>query len=185
VLIGRYWIPFWFYFVAAGLVPLLVMALPRLRTGRGVVVASGLVVFAMWVKRLVIVIPPATEPLVRSPLAAGGVLAGDWGTYHFTWVPISITVAAAAAIPLALLLLFRFVPILPIAEMEELGAEEPARTATAPAPAGQGTGPLPAMPPTRPLSGVGSGPSQTLDGASLFQDTPFGLGDATGKGGPR
>jgi Ni/Fe-hydrogenase subunit HybB-like protein len=185
VLIGRYWIPFWFYFVAAGLVPLLVMALPRLRTGRGVVVASGLVVFAMWVKRLVIVIPPATEPLVRSPLGAGGVLAGNWGTYHFTWVPISITVAATAAIPLALLLLFRFVPILPIAEMEELGAEEPAQTSMAPALAGQGTGLLPAMPLTRPLSGVGSGPPQALDGAGLFQGTAFGLGDATGKGGSR
>jgi Ni/Fe-hydrogenase subunit HybB-like protein len=76
------------------------------------------------VKRLVIVIPPATEPLVRSPLAAGGVLAGNWGTYHFTWVPISITLAATAAIPLALLVLFRFVPILPIAEMEEMAISE-------------------------------------------------------------
>ncbi len=124
VLVGRYWIPFWFYFVAAGVLPLVIMAVRRLRTGTGVVVASGLVVFAMWVKRLVIVIPPATEPLVRSPLAAAGVVAGNWGTYHFTWVPISITVAATAAIPLALLILFRFVPILPIAEMEELAALE-------------------------------------------------------------
>ena len=124
VLVGRYWIPFWFYFVAAGLVPLVIMALRRLRTERGVVVASGLVVFAMWVKRLVIVIPPATEPLLRSPLAATGVLARDWGTYHFTWVPISITLAATAAIPLALLVLFRFVPVLPIAEMEELAENE-------------------------------------------------------------
>ncbi|MDA8357389.1 MAG: polysulfide reductase NrfD [Actinomycetota bacterium] len=124
VLVGRYWIPFWFYFVAAGLLPLLIIALRRLRTAKGVVVASGLVVFAMWVKRLVIVIPPATEPLVRSPLAATGVLAQDWGTYHFTWVPISVTVAATAAIPLALLVLFRFVPVLPVTEMEELAERE-------------------------------------------------------------
>jgi len=59
VLVGRYWIPFWFYFVAAGLVPLVIMALPRLRTPKGVIVASGLVVFAMWVKRLVIVVAPS------------------------------------------------------------------------------------------------------------------------------
>lgn len=120
VLIGRYWIPFWFYVVAAGLVPLVLMAVRRTRTASGVVVASGLVVVAMWVKRLVIVVPPATEPLVRSPLARGGVLAGNWGSYHFTWVPISITLAATAAVPLLLLVLFRFVPILPIVEMEEL-----------------------------------------------------------------
>jgi molybdopterin-containing oxidoreductase family membrane subunit len=123
-LTGRYWVPFWFYFVAAGVVPLVIMALRRTRTVGGVVTASGLVVAALWIKRLVIVIPPATEPLVRSSLAAGGVVAGNWGTYHFTWVPISITLAATAAIPLLLLLVFRFVPILPIAEMEELESYE-------------------------------------------------------------
>ncbi len=123
VLVGRYWIPFWFYFVAAGVVPLAIMAFRRTRTATGVVVASGLVLVAMWVKRLVIVIPPATEPLVRAPLASGGVLTGNWGSYHFTWVPIAITVAATAAIPLLLLILFRFVPILPIGEMEEMELE--------------------------------------------------------------
>ncbi len=123
VVIGRYWIPFWFYVVAAGVVPLVLMAIRRTRNVAGVVVASGLVVVAMWVKRLVIIIPPATEPLVRSSLTTGA-----WGTYHFTWVPISITLAATAAIPLLLLVLFRFVPILPMAEMEELEemAERPA-----------------------------------------------------------
>jgi molybdopterin-containing oxidoreductase family membrane subunit len=124
-LVGHYWIPFWFYVVAAGLVPLLIMAIRRTRTMGGVVTASGLVVFALWVKRLVIVIPPATEPLVRSPLT------GAWGTYHFTWVPLSITLAGTAAIPLLLLILFRFVPILSIAEMEELGTAEPAARAWA------------------------------------------------------
>ncbi|MHB8293242.1 MAG: hypothetical protein ACYDH5_01130 [Acidimicrobiales bacterium] len=44
-------------------------------------------------------------------------------------MPISITVAATAAIPLLVLVLLRFVPILPIAEMEELGAEEALETA--------------------------------------------------------
>lgn len=120
---GRYWIPFWFYFVAAGIVPLVIMAMRRTRNVGGVVTASALVVLALWVKRLVIVIPPASEPLVRSSLRNSGVLANNWGTYHFTWVPISITVAATAAIPLLLLVLFRFVPILPISEMEELGEE--------------------------------------------------------------
>ncbi len=124
VIVGRYWIPFWFYFVAAGVLPLALMAIRRTRTTKGVVVASSFVLFAMWVKRLVIVVPPATSPLVRSPLTTSGALAGNWGTYHFTWVPIGITLAATAAIPLLLLVLFRFVPILPIAEMEELESYE-------------------------------------------------------------
>ncbi len=120
IVAGRYAIPFWIYFFAGGVIPLVIMAVRRWRTTTGVVVASTLVVLALWIKRLVIVIPPATEPLVNSPLKGSGVLAGNWGTYHFTWVPISITVAATAAIPLLLLVVFRFVPILPMAEMEEI-----------------------------------------------------------------
>jgi molybdopterin-containing oxidoreductase family membrane subunit len=134
ILVGRYWAPFWFYVVAAGVLPLLVMAIKRTRTKGGVITVSALVVVAMWVKRLVIVIPPATEPLLSSPATPGGNLAGTWGTYHFTWVAISITVAATAAIPLLLLVLFRFVPILPVTEMAELATETaPAEAVAAPA----------------------------------------------------
>ena len=121
-ILGRYWMPFWFYVVAGGLVPILIFMFRRTRTATGVVTAATLVLAAMWVKRLVIVIPPATEPLVRSPFGPTGALGLGWGTYHFTWVPISITVAMAAAIALLLLVIFRLVPILPIAEMEELAA---------------------------------------------------------------
>ncbi len=120
IVAGRYAIPFWLYFFAGGVLPLVIMAFRRLRTTTGVVVASTLVVLSLWIKRLVIVIPPATEPLVNSPLKSAGVLAGNWGTYHFTWVPISITVAATAAIPLLLLVVFRFFPILSMAEIEEI-----------------------------------------------------------------
>lgn len=67
-----------------------------------------------------IIVPAVSEPLVNSPIAAnGGLQQAVWGTYHFTWVPISITVAGTAAIPLLLLLLFKVVPILPVAELEE------------------------------------------------------------------
>ncbi len=124
ILVGRYWIPFWFYFVAAGVFPIAIMAIRATRTVAGVVTAAALVVVAMWVKRLVIVIPPATEPIVRSPLGSAGLLGGNWGTYHFTWEPVTITLAATAAIPLLLLIVFRFVPILPVAEMEELAMPE-------------------------------------------------------------
>ncbi len=189
-LTGRYWVPFWIYFVAAGIVPLLVMAFRRTRTLGGVVTASGLVVAALWVKRLVIVIPPATEPLVHSPLASAGVLAGNWGSYHFTWVPISITVAATAAIPLLLLILFRFVPILPIAEMEELESFEEELTEAieivSPLPLGlAGTAGRPlvppasacapvAMPPTDAARSGGLGKGGLGGGAALAQGSPAG-----------
>jgi hypothetical protein len=69
----------------------------------------------MWLKRLLIVVPPVAQPLI----------AGSWGTFQLTWVPIAITVAGAAAIPLLLMLFFKFFPILSIYEIEELAAERP------------------------------------------------------------
>ncbi len=159
IIVGRYWVPFWIYFVAAGLIPLLIVAVKRLRTMNGVVVASGLVVVAMWIKRLVIVVPPASEPLVRSPLTSSGFLSGDWGTYHFTWVPIAITLAATAAIPLLLLVVFRFVPILPVAEIEEMSEQHGSTN---------GNGALDALEVTTP-------------NARLDERQPVGAGDEIGR----
>ncbi len=119
-IMGRYWIPFWFFVVGAGLLPLVILAFRRTRNVKGIATASVIILLAMWVKRLVIVIPPATEPLVKSPL---NVASANWGTYHFTWIPIMITLAATAAIPLLLLVVFKFFPILPVADMEEMAAE--------------------------------------------------------------
>ncbi len=129
VIMGRYWPEFWFYVVGAGLFPILVMAYRRTRKASWILAASVVVLVAMWVKRLVIVIPAATEPLVNSPLSASGALSSAWGTYHFSWVSIVVTVAFAAAIPLLLLILFKFVPVLAIAEMEEMAASQDSHSA--------------------------------------------------------
>jgi hypothetical protein len=77
------------------------------------VTAAILVVPMMWLKRILMVVGPATYDTVT----------GTFGRYHFTWVPVAITLAATAAIPLLLMLLFRVVPLLSIdeiAEMEEM-----------------------------------------------------------------
>ncbi len=108
---GRYAIPFWFYVLAGEVLPIAIVAIKRTRNIAGLTVASIGVVISLWIKRLVIVLPAATQPLIGS----------HWGTYHFTWVSITITLAGVAAIPLGLMLLFRFVPLLSIDEMEEVG----------------------------------------------------------------
>ncbi|MDA8274705.1 MAG: polysulfide reductase NrfD [Actinomycetota bacterium] len=108
---GAYAPAFWFYVVAGEILPIVLVAMKRTRTVGGMTVASVGVVISLWIKRLVIVLPPVTQPLV----------AGKWGSYHFTWVSITITLAGVAAIPLLLMLLFRFVPVLSIDEMEEAG----------------------------------------------------------------
>ena len=108
---GRYAIPFWFYVALGEVLPIVLVAVKKTRNIKGMTVASVGVVIALWVKRIVIVLPPVTQPLIGS----------FWGTYHFTWVSITITIAGVAAIPLGLMLLFRFLPVLSIDEMEEMG----------------------------------------------------------------
>ncbi len=108
---GRYAIAFWVYVIVGEVLPVALVAIKRTRNIAGMTVASASVVIALWVKRIVIVLPSATQPLIAS----------HWGTYHFTWVSITITLAGVAAIPLGLMILFRFIPVMSIDEMEEVG----------------------------------------------------------------
>jgi Ni/Fe-hydrogenase subunit HybB-like protein len=110
LLVGQYAPLFWLFIIGGGIVPILLVAIPRTRTIPGIVVAAALVVSGMWLKRLLIVVPAVAHPLI----------AGSWGSFHPTWVAVAITVGAAAAIPLCLMLFFKFIPILSIHEMEEL-----------------------------------------------------------------
>jgi len=110
LLVGRLALWFWMFAVVGGLLPLLLVALPWTRNVWGMVTASILVVPMMWLKRFLMVVGPSTYDTVT----------GTFGTYHFTWVPIAITLAAAAAIPLLLMLLFRVVPLLSIDEIDEI-----------------------------------------------------------------
>ena len=110
LLTGRLAIWFWLFAVVGGLLPLLLVALPWTRNVGGMVTAAILVVPMMWLKRILMVVAPATYDTVT----------GVFGRYHFTWVPVAITLAATAAIPLLLMLLFRVVPLLSIEEIEEI-----------------------------------------------------------------
>ena len=112
LLVGRLALWFWMFAVVGGLLPLLLVALPWTRNVPGMVIAATLVVPMMWLKRILMVVGPATYDTVT----------GTFGSYHFTWVPVAITLAATAAIPLLLMLLFRVVPLLSIDEIEEIDA---------------------------------------------------------------
>jgi molybdopterin-containing oxidoreductase family membrane subunit len=109
VLVGQYASLFWLFFIGGAIVPTILVALPWTRTIRGIVVASALVVASMWLKRLIIIVPAVTQPLI----------SGSWGDFRVTWVSVGITIGAAAAIPLMMMLFFKLFPILDIAEMEE------------------------------------------------------------------
>lgn len=116
LLVGQYAAAFWLFVVAAGIAPLLIIGIPRTRTVPGIVSAAVLVVVGMWLKRLLIVLPAASNPLIEGP----------WGDFDLTWVAVAVTMAGVAAIPLLLMLFFKLVPVLAIDEIEELDAERSA-----------------------------------------------------------
>lgn len=101
---------FWFFLVVGTLLPILLIALPWTRNIPGVVIASILVVFGMWIKRVIMI----SETSAYNTLSKSFV-----ELFHFTWVSAAVTLAGVAAIPLMLMLLFRVVPLLAVAHVQE------------------------------------------------------------------
>lgn len=101
---------FWFFVIAAGVVPVLLIAIPKTRTTRGIIIAAILTVTGMWIKRFLIVVPTLRQAVIPSTTLP----------YTPTWVEILITLGALAAIPLLLILIFRIFPVISIYEMEEV-----------------------------------------------------------------
>lgn len=112
---GRYSTLVWIGFLGGQLLPVMVAALPRTRTINYLFAASILANIGMWIKRLVIVVPSLSEPL----------LPYDWGVYTPTAVEILITLASFAGFALIITVFAKFFPIISFDEMTE-GAEEPA-----------------------------------------------------------
>ncbi len=113
LVLARYAPLFWTFVVAGLVLPIALVALPRTRTARGIGLAAGLVVVAMYIKRFLIVVPPQTRPVV----------GGEPGAYIPSWVELTVVLGAAAGIVLIVMLLFRFVPVLSIDEMETIEHE--------------------------------------------------------------
>lgn len=102
---------FWLFLVAGTILPIALIALPWTRNIWGIVTAAILVVIAMWIKRVTMVIETSSYDRLTNSF-------GD--LFQFTWVSVTVTLGGVAAIPLLLMLLFRIVPLLSIAEMQEV-----------------------------------------------------------------
>jgi len=100
---------FWGFVVLTGVIPILLVAMPKTRTVGWINLAAILVVAGMWVKRLLIVVPPLQQ----------GFFYSETATYTGSWVEFTITLGAVAAIPLLLIIMFRIFPVLSIHEIEE------------------------------------------------------------------
>jgi Ni/Fe-hydrogenase subunit HybB-like protein len=106
---GRYAALVWGGFIGGQLLPVALAAIPRTRTLEILFVASVLANIGMWIKRVVIVVPSLSEPL----------LPYGWGVYTPTVVEVVITIASFAGFALIITLFAKFFPIISIEEMAE------------------------------------------------------------------
>ena len=103
----------WFLFsnLFAIVVPILVVSIPGLRKPGPISLAALLMVFAMWIKRFLIVVPTLETPLlpVQDTREA-------WVHYTATWQEWALTFAGIATFLLIYLVFSRWVTIIPVSD---------------------------------------------------------------------
>jgi Ni/Fe-hydrogenase subunit HybB-like protein len=112
---GRFAVLFWTMVCCNFLIPFPILAIKKLRTIAGTVIASSTIVVGMWLERFLIVVPPLEHKY----------LPYDWGSYRPTWVEISITVGTLMGMILLYVLFAKFVPIISIWELKGKDRAEP------------------------------------------------------------
>ncbi|MBI2305109.1 MAG: polysulfide reductase NrfD [Chloroflexi bacterium] len=110
---GEFALTFWVMVVFGFFVPGIILAFPQGRSIRGTVIASVLIVFFMWVKRFIIVVPSLSRQFLPYPT----------GFYQATWVEWSLTAASFAVFVLLYVVFSRMFPIVSVWELKE-GEEE-------------------------------------------------------------
>ncbi len=116
---------FWLMVVCNFLIPFPILAIKKLRTITGCVIASIGVVIGMWLERFLIIVPSLSHKY----------LPYSFGTYRPTWVEITITVGTFSAMALLYMLFAKTVPIISIWELKSGPQAAPAHApALAPVP---------------------------------------------------
>ena len=116
---GSYSPLFWTMVFCNFLIPFPLLAIKKLRTITGCVIAASTIVVGMWLERFLIIVPS----LARKNLPY------TWSSYRPQPVEIMITVATFAAMMLLYALFSKAVPIISIWELKVGGHGQPALTA--------------------------------------------------------
>ena len=106
---GPYAAYFWAMIVFNFIIPFPILAIKKLRTITGVVLASSSIIIGMWLERFTIVIPTLVNP--RVPVANN--------FYQPTWIEWSLMVGCFAGFILAYMLFTKFFPIVSLWEIKE------------------------------------------------------------------
>jgi len=121
ILIDKLFTEFRFYFIVANylgiLTPIIIIAIPKLRTIRNITIAAVIALVALWVNRYIIIVPTLETPFL--PIQD---TRPDWLWYSPTWVEWSLTAAGIAVFGMLFMIISKIAPIISISEMEE--AEE-------------------------------------------------------------
>lgn len=121
ILIDKLFTEFKTYFIFANyigiLTPIIIIAIPRLRTIRNITIAALIALVALWVNRYIIIVPTLETPFL--PIQD---IRPDWRFYSPTWVEWSLTAAGVAVFGMLFMIISKLAPIISISEMEE--AEE-------------------------------------------------------------
>jgi molybdopterin-containing oxidoreductase family membrane subunit len=121
ILIDKLFTEFRTYFIFANyigiLTPLIIIAIPRLRTIRNITIAAAIALLALWVNRYIIIVPTLETPFL--PIQD---TRHDWLFYSPTWVEWSLTAAGIAVFGMLFMIISKLAPIVSISELEE--AEE-------------------------------------------------------------
>ena len=105
---GRYAPLFWTMVFCNFILPFPFLAIRKLRTIPGCVIASCGVVVGMWLERFLIIVPSlSTKPITYS-----------WGHYMPRWPEITIMIGSIAAMGLLYTLFSKFIPLISIWEMK-------------------------------------------------------------------
>ncbi|HEY7545883.1 MAG TPA: NrfD/PsrC family molybdoenzyme membrane anchor subunit [Blastocatellia bacterium] len=91
------------------LIPAPLLAIKRLRTIKGTVIASACVVTGMWLERFLIIVPTLSHPR----------LTFNWGSYRPTWVEITIMTGSFAYFVLLYAVFVKMFPIVSVWEYKE------------------------------------------------------------------
>jgi Ni/Fe-hydrogenase subunit HybB-like protein len=117
---GSYSPLFWTMVVCNFIIPVPILAIKRLRTVTGCVIASSCIVVGMWLERFLIIVPSLTHKY----------LPYSWSSYRPTWVEIALMASGFGGMALLYLVFSKVVPMVAIWELK-VGMQE------APAPVGE------------------------------------------------
>jgi len=123
ILIDKLFTEFKTYFIFANyigiLTPVIIIAIPRLRTINNITIASVIALLALWVNRYIIIVPTLETPFI--PIQD---TRHDWLFYSPTWVEWSLTLAGVAVFGMLFMIISKLAPIVSISELEEAAEKD-------------------------------------------------------------